>query len=130
MIIGLGDSSISIGFKNDQILVWSLIFGFSQREQRWISIYFIKTLVNGFLRVSFINLFHLLDLNELFKAHNEGWVSWLYKIRNSQVQMVFEGFYRSRITIAPLCPFILICYQRFLLLEVETKNLFRFLFLL
>jgi hypothetical protein len=49
MGIGLGDNLFCIGFKKDQILIWSLVFGFSQCEQKCIVVHFIMTLVNDFL---------------------------------------------------------------------------------
>ena len=104
MVIGLRDVPFCIGFKKDQILVWNLMFEFSQ--QRRIAIHVIMTFVNGSLHFDsvFIRLSHLLDD---FSRHI---VSWLPKKRNSQAQMVFEGLHESRITFTPLRPFILFCY--------------------
>ena len=61
MVIGLGDDLYCIGLKEDQILVWSLVFEFSQ--QRQITIHFIMNLMNGFLCFEsvFISLSRLLD---------------------------------------------------------------------
>ena len=49
LVIGLGDGLFCFGLKKDQILVWSLVFGFSQHEQRRIPFHFIMILINGSL---------------------------------------------------------------------------------
>jgi hypothetical protein len=47
IVIGLGDDLFLIGLKKDQILVWSIVFGFFQCEQRLILFHFFIIFING-----------------------------------------------------------------------------------